>query len=95
MTSTSTASGVLRTPAGISWLVLVAASLASWWVGTDHGLNNKDAACALLIAVALGKVYVIGMQFMELRHADPLLRLGFQAYCAVVCAGLVGMLLVL
>ena len=93
--TSSTVSNVLRTPAGLSWLVLVVASFASWWVGSDHGLDNKDAACALLLVVAIGKVYLIGSQFMELRHADPLLRLGFQLYCGVVCVGLVGMLLVL
>jgi hypothetical protein len=88
-------SGALRSPAGLSWIVLVAATLVSWWVGTDHGLNNKDAACALLLVVALGKVCLIGMQFMELRHADVRLRRAFQAYCAVVCVGLVGMLILL
>lgn len=85
----------LRTPAGISWLVLVALSLLSYWVGTDHGLDNKDAACAALIAVAVGKVYLIGAEFMELRHADLRLRRGFQAYCAVLAVGLIGMLFAL
>jgi hypothetical protein len=89
------AGAAVRSPAGLSWLVLVAATLVSWWVGTDHGLDDKTAACALLLVVALGKVYLIGMHFMELRHADPLLRLAFQAYCGIVCVGLVGMLIVL
>jgi hypothetical protein len=89
------AGAALRSTAGLSWLVLVAATLVSWWVGTDHGLKDKTAACALLLVVALGKVFLIGMQFMELRHADARLRRAFQAYCAVVCVGLVGMLLAL
>jgi hypothetical protein len=89
------ASAALRSPAGLSWVVLVAATLVSWWVGTDHGLSDKTAACALLLVVALGKVYLIGMQFMELQHADIRLRRGFQVYCAVVCVGLVGMLVAL
>jgi hypothetical protein len=93
--STNSVGIALRTPAGISWTVLVVATLVSWWVGTDHGLHNKDAACALLLAVALGKVYLIGSEFMELRHADPRLRKGFQAYCVIVAAGLIGMLFVL
>lgn len=86
---------VLRTSAGLTWLVLVAATMLSWWLGADHGLDNADAAAALLIAVPLGKVYLIGMQFMELRHADPRLCRAFQAYCAVAAAGLIGMLVVL
>ena len=92
MTSLTT---VLRTTTGLTWVALVLATLVSWWVGTDHGLDDPTAAAALLLVVALAKVYLIGMQFMELRFADPRLRLGFQAYCAVVCVGLVGMLVVL
>lgn len=86
---------LLRSPAGATWAVLVALTLVSWWLGTDHGLNDPTAAAAVLLAVAVGKVYVIGLQFMELRHADPRLRRAFQAYCGVVGAGLVGMLVVL
>lgn len=85
----------LRTPTGITWLVLIAATLLAWWVGTDHGLNDPTAAAASLLAVAMVKVYLIGMEFMELRHADIRLRRGFQAYVVVVGVGLVGMLLVL
>ena len=85
----------LRTPTGLTWLVLVGATLISFWVGADHGIDDPRGAAALLIAVALGKVFLIGTQFMELRHADPRLRLGFQAYCGIVAVGLIGMLFVL
>jgi hypothetical protein len=91
----SSVSAALRTSAGISWLVLVAATLVSWWVGTDHGLHNKDAACAILLAFAIGKVCLIGMEFMELRHADVRLRRGFQGYCAILAVGLIGLLFLL
>jgi hypothetical protein len=76
-------------------VVLVIATLISWWLGTDHGLHNKDAACAILLSMAIGKVYLIGSEFMELRQADLRLRRGFQAYCAILAVGLIGMLLVL
>lgn len=92
MTSMTT---VLRTTTGVTWAALVVATLVSWWVGTDHGLDDPTAAAALLLAVAMVKVYLIGMQFMELRFADPRLRLAFQVYCAAVGIGLVGMLVVL
>ena len=85
----------LKTPAGISWAALVVLTLISYWVGTDHGLNNKDAACAALLAVAIGKVYLIGSEFMELRHADPRLLRAFQGYCAVLGVGLIGLLFLL
>jgi hypothetical protein len=95
MASTNSTSAALRTPTGLTWLVLVVATLVSFWIGADHGVNNPKAAAAVLIAVALGKVALIGMQFMELRHADVRLRRGFQLYCAVVGAGLIGMLVLL
>ncbi len=89
------ANAARRSPAGLSWVVLVVATLISWWVGTDHGLSDKTAACALLLIVAIGKVFLIGMEFMELRHADIRLRRAFQGYCLVLVVGLVGMLFVL
>ena len=85
----------LRTATGLTWIVLVAATLVAWWVGTDHGLNDPTAAAAVVLAVAIGKVYLIGLQFMELRHADPRLLRAFQGYCALLGVGLIGMLLVL
>ena len=85
----------IKTPAGISWAALVVLTLISYWVGTDHGLTNKDAACAALLAVAIGKVYLIGSEFMELRHADLRLLRAFQGYCAVLAVGLIGMLFLL
>jgi hypothetical protein len=85
----------LRTSAGLTWIVLVAASVGSWWVGTDHGLNDQTAAAALLLAVAIGKVYLVGMQFMELRHTDLRLLRAFQGYCGLLGVGLLGLVLFL
>ncbi len=94
-TSNSHTVTFLRTSTGITWIVLVAATLAAWWVGTDHGLSDPTASAALLLGVAVVKIYLIGMEFMELRRADPRLRRGFQAYCALVAIGLIGMLILL
>jgi heme/copper-type cytochrome/quinol oxidase subunit 4 len=94
-TSNSHAATFLRTPTGITWVALVVATLVAWWVGTDHGLDDPTAAAAVLLAVAVVKVYLIGMEFMELRRADPRLRLAFQGYCALIGVGLIGMLIVL
>jgi hypothetical protein len=85
----------LRTSTGVTWIALVVATLVAWWIGTDHGLHDPTAAAALVLAVAVVKIYLIGMEFMELRHADVRLRRGFQAYCALVGVGLIGMLVVL
>lgn len=82
-----------RTPAALTWLVLVAATSLSWWLGTDHGITNARGAATVLIVVAFVKVFLIGMQFMELRHADHRLRNAFAAYTVLVCGGLIAMLL--
>lgn len=93
--SPMSAGSALRSPSGISWALLVLLSLASYWLGTDHGVSDKTAACAILLAVATGKVYLIGSEFMELRHADTRLLRAFQGYCLVLAVGLIGMLIVL
>ncbi|WP_051098357.1 cytochrome C oxidase subunit IV family protein [Sporichthya polymorpha] len=85
----------LRTSIGTTWLALIAATLIAWWVGTDHGLSDPTAAASLVLGVAVVKIYLIGMEFMELRHADPRLRTAFAAYCALVGVGLIGMLVIL
>lgn len=94
-TSNSHTATFLRSSTGATWIALVVATLLAWWVGTDHGLDDPTAAAALVLGVAVVKIYLIGMEFMELRHADVRLRRGFQAYCALVGVGLIGMLVVL
>ena len=95
VTSNSHTATFLRSSTGITWIALVVATLIAWWVGTDHGLDDPTAAAALLLGVAVVKIYLIGMEFMELRHADVRLRRGFKAYCALVGLGLIGMLVIL
>ena len=94
-TSNSHTATFLRSSTGVTWIALVVATLVAWWVGTDHGLDDPTAAAALVLGVAVVKIYLIGMEFMELRHADVRLRRGFQAYCALVGVGLIGMLVIL
>jgi hypothetical protein len=85
---------VRSTPA-LVWGVLVAATCLSWWLGTDHGLDDRTAAAAVVIVVAFAKVHLIGRWFMELHGADALLRRAFDGWVAVVCAVLVGLILAL
>lgn len=80
---------LVRNRAGLSWLTLIAATLLSFVIGVDH-----DAGAVVVIAVlgiALFKVRLIGLDFMELRHAPLALRALFETYCAlqwVVLSGL-------
>ena len=58
---------LLRNRAGVSWLVLIAATLVSWAVGADHGTGSM--AAVVVLAIAAIKVRLVGLDFMELRHA--------------------------
>jgi hypothetical protein len=66
----------------VVWAALVAATLISLALGEDW-IGHGDVAAALVIVIAFVKVRLVGMHFMELRHAPLPLQLVFQAYCAI------------
>jgi caa(3)-type oxidase subunit IV len=82
---------LLNRPATTIWAVLMAATIVSWTVGTSS-LDARLATVAVLI-VAIIKVRFVGLYFMELRDAVIPLRLIFEGFCVVLCAGLVVMYL--
>lgn len=71
---------LLGNRAGATWLLLVAATVLSWAVGAEHGTGSLVAV--LVLAIAAVKVRLVGLDFMELRHAPIPLRAAFEAYCA-------------
>lgn len=75
---------LVRSRAGFSWLILVAATIVSWAVGAEHGTGSLVAVVVLGIAAA--KVRLVGLDFMELRHAPIPLRALFEIYCVAVWA---------
>jgi heme/copper-type cytochrome/quinol oxidase subunit 4 len=89
-----TRAGLLRSPISAIWGVLIAATLTSWWLGTDHGVSSKETASVLILLVAFVKVRFVGLYFMELRHAPLPLRLIFEGWCAVVSTTVIVMYLV-
>lgn len=68
----------------LAWVVLVVSTAISWFVGDDHGLGSGDAAAWAVIAIAFAKVWLVGLHFMELRHAPPVLRRLFEGWVVVV-----------
>jgi Prokaryotic Cytochrome C oxidase subunit IV len=82
---------LMRNRAGVSWLILVAATLASWALGADHGTGSLVAVAVLAIAAI--KVRLVGLDFMELRHAPIPLRAAFEVYCVALWALLSGLYL--
>ncbi len=69
------------------WLILVVASLLSW---ESMAIAGDDARLGrmVILVIAFLKVRLVGIEFMELRHAPVLLRAGFEAWCIAVCAAL-------
>jgi hypothetical protein len=70
---------LLKNRAGASWLFLVAATILSWAVGAEHGTGSLVAV--LVLGIAAIKVRLVGLDFMELRHAPTALRAAFEVYC--------------
>ena len=74
------------------WLVLLAFTCGSSLVGAEMGAGSASAT-AIIIALALFKVRLIGIHFMEVRVAPAPLRLLFEGYVLVVYATLTALTL--
>lgn len=61
------------------WLVLLAATLAAWWIADRQAVSAPLATTAALLAAAF-KVRLVLMHFMELRHAPLRWRALFEAW---------------
>ena len=86
--------GFARGRAGVSWLVLVAATLLSYALGAEHGVGSA-LVVVVLFGIAAIKVRLIGLDFMELRSAPMPLRVAFESYCLVLWGVLSGLYLFL
>ena len=76
---------LVQTRASVVWLVLVALTLVSWTLGTRHGFAGDHVpANVTIMVIAVFKVRLIGLHFMELRDAPWLLRGIFEAFCVVL-----------
>jgi hypothetical protein len=90
MTGLSTFTFV-RSRAGVSWLVLIVATLISYSLGADHGTGS--VMVVVVLAIAAIKVRLVGLDFMELRTAPVPLRAAFEGYCVGLWALLSGLYL--
>lgn len=76
---------LLKSSSAVVWLFLIAATMVSWALGTDHGgIENHTAASLIILAVAFVKIRFIGLYFMDLKDAPLVLRAIIEAYCLVV-----------
>jgi hypothetical protein len=86
---------LVRTNASVAWFILTALTVVSWALGTQHGFggDNHVPASLAIFAVAVFKIRLVGLYFMELRGAPLPLRGIFEVYCVVVFGLLTGMYL--
>lgn len=78
----------------IVWLILTTMTLAYAWIdhtADENGtLRASTAVTVSAIVIALIKVRIIFREFMELRHAPPLLCRLTDAWVLIIGAGLLG-----
>jgi hypothetical protein len=82
-----------RNRAGLSWLILIVATLVSFAVGVEHGTGA--GIVVVVLGIAAIKIRLVGLDFMELRHAPVPLRALFEGYCVLLWAVLSGLYLFL
>jgi len=67
----------LRGPLTLVWMLLVAATVVSWWLGArgdGRPLQVNLAVTAGVVAIALVKIRLVVWHFMEVRTAPSWLR---------------------
>jgi caa(3)-type oxidase subunit IV len=88
-------SSVVRTNASLIWFVLCALTIVSWTLGTNHGFGagHHTPASVVIFVVAIFKVRLVGLYFMELKGAPTALRGLFEGYCLLLFGLLTAMFL--
>jgi heme/copper-type cytochrome/quinol oxidase subunit 4 len=79
---------LVRSNVTLAWLILSALTVVSWMLVTDHGLGGDHhvPASLAIIAIAVIKIRLAGLYFMELKDAPLQLRGIFEGYCVVLFA---------
>jgi apolipoprotein N-acyltransferase len=83
----------LKSRLSLVWLGLSVITVVSWWIGSRHGqqsfVPNAAISYSVILMAAL-KIRVIVSEFMEVRHAPPLLRRLMDAWLALLVISLLG-----
>ena len=87
-------SGTFNKRLAIVWLVLTAMTLAYVWLDDsaddDGTLKASTIVTVTAIVIALVKVRIIFREFMEVRHAPPVLRRLTDGWVVIIAAALLG-----
>ena len=71
------------------WVLLLALTFGSFLIGLEQSADFASVGAVIIIGVALLKVPLFGVHFMDVRAAPLPLRIVFDGYVVVVFAGLV------
>ena len=74
----------------VTWFMLVCASVATWLLIEDQGLT-APAAVSLILLIAVIKVRMIVLHYMELKHAPSRWRLVFELWPVVAATLILGL----
>ena len=62
------------------WILLLAATFASWRIGNAPALMQRLNVGTAVIAIAFFKIRLVVLQFMEIRDAPGWMRLACEAW---------------
>ena len=80
---------LIRPRIGAVWLFLLAIFCVSWVISYYYGVYDRVLVNAVVMSLAIVKVYLVGMYFMDLRTAPAMLRCAFVAWCGLCCLAVV------
>jgi hypothetical protein len=89
-----TMTAYLRGRLTLVWMLLVAVTLVSWWLGArgESGrLEVNLSAAAGIVAIALVKIRLVFWHFMEVRSAPSLLRWNCDGWLAFLALMLIAL----
>ena len=73
------------------WVLLLALTFGSFLVGVEQGAGLASVGAAIIVGIAMLKVRLIGIYFMDLRVAPRALRALFEGYVLAVFVVLVAL----
>lgn len=71
------------------WAFLLALTFGSFVIGMEQSAGFASVGAVMILAIAMLKVRLIGIHFMDLRSAPRTLRALFEAYLLTVLSVLV------
>lgn len=73
------------------WVLLLALTFGSFLVGVEQGAGFASVGAAVIVGIAMIKVRLIGLHFMDVRAAPRALRALFEGYVLAVFVVLVAL----